>query len=304
MTSFVFPGQGSQYLNMTRDFHDNFQIAKDTFQEIEEYSSINLRKLIFSDDDNILNQTRYTQISIFASSLTIFNTLLNLNLINTADINFMLGHSLGEYSALACSNKITIREASIILKKRGEIMQNALEKNKYGMAALIGLPVLEIEKIIKKNNMNLQIANDNSPIQVVISGKIEDLIKYENSFKSKNVKKFIKLNVSSAFHSSYMINAQNELNKDIENLKFQNNNIKIISNFNAEVSNDNNSIKLALKNQMSNRVRWTESIKNLENTNDNKIIEIGPGKVLSGLIKRISDKFDIKTYNKINDIHE
>ena len=304
MTSFVFPGQGSQYLNMARDFHDNFKIAKDTFQEIEEYSSINLRKLIFSDDDTLLNQTRYTQISIFASSLTIFNTLSNLNLINTADINFMLGHSLGEYSALACSNKISVREASIILKKRGDIMQNALEKNKYGMAALIGLSVLEIEKIINENNMNLQIANDNSPIQVVISGKIEDLIKYENSFKSKNVKKFIKLNVSSAFHSSYMINAQNELNKDIENLKFQNNNIKIISNFNAEILNDNNSIKLALKNQMSNKVRWTESIKNLENTNDKKIIEIGPGKVLSGLIKRISDKFDIKTYNKIDDLNE
>ena len=304
MTSFVFPGQGSQYLNMTRDFHDNFKIAKDTFQEIEEYSSINLRKLIFSDDDTLLNQTRYTQISIFASSLAIFNTLSNLNLINTADINFMLGHSLGEYSALACSNKISVREASIILKKRGDIMQNALAKNKYGMAALIGLSVLEIEKIINENNMNLQIANDNSPVQVVITGKIEDLIKYENSFKTKNVKKFIKLNVSSAFHSSYMINAQNELNKDIENLKFQNNNIKIISNFNAEVSNDNNSIKLALKNQMSNRVRWTESIKNLENTNDNKIIEIGPGKVLSGLIKRISDKFDIKTYNKVDDFNE
>ena len=304
MTSFVFPGQGSQYLNMTRDFHDNFKIAKDTFQEIEEYSSINLRKLIFSDDDTLLNQTRYTQISIFASSLAIFNTLSNLNLINTADINFMLGHSLGEYSALACSNKISVREASIILKKRGDIMQNALAENKYGMAALIGLSVLEIEKIINENNMNLQIANDNSPVQVVITGKIEDLIKYENSFKTKDVKKFIKLNVSSAFHSSYMINAQNELNKDIENLKFQNNNIKIISNFNAEVSNDNNSIKLALKNQMSNRVRWTESIKNLENTNDNKIIEIGPGKVLSGLIKRISDKFDIKTYNKIDDFDE
>lgn len=304
MTSFVFPGQGSQYLNMTRDFHDNFKIAKDTFQEIEEYSSINLRKLIFSDDDTLLNQTRYTQISIFASSLAIFNTLSNLNLINTADINFMLGHSLGEYSALACSNKISVREASIILKKRGDIMQNALAKNKYGMAALIGLSVLEIEKIINENNMNLQIANDNSPVQVVITGKIEDLIKYENSFKTKNVKKFIKLNVSSAFHSSYMINAQNELNKDIENLKFQNNNIKIISNFNAEDSNDNNSIKLALKNQMSNRVRWTESIKNLENTNDNKIIEIGPGKVLSGLIKRISDKFDIKTYNKVDDFNE
>ena len=304
MTSFVFPGQGSQYLNMTRDFHDNFKIAKDTFQEIEEYSSINLRKLIFSDDDTLLNQTRYTQISIFASSLAIFNTLSNLNLINTADINFMLGHSLGEYSALACSNKISVREASIILKKRGDIMQNALAKNKYGMAALIGLSVLEIEKIINENNMNLQIANDNSPVQVVITGKIEDLIKYENCFKTKNVKKFIKLNVSSAFHSSYMINAQNELNKDIENLKFQNNNIKIISNFNAEDSNDNNSIKLALKNQMSNRVRWTESIKNLENTNDNKIIEIGPGKVLSGLIKRISDKFDIKTYNKVDDFNE
>jgi len=304
MTSFVFPGQGSQYLDMARDFHENFKIAKDTFQEVEEYSSIKLRKLIFSDDDTTLNQTEYTQISIFAASLSIFNTLTNLNLINTEDINVMLGHSLGEYSALACSNKMSIRDASIILKKRGKIMQNALEKNKYGMAALIGLTVLEIEKIISENKMNLHIANDNSPIQVVISGKIEDLMKYEDIFKNKNVKKFIKLNVSSAFHSSYMLSAQNELNKDIDNLKLQNNKIKIISNFNATVSNDSNSIKLALKNQMSNRVRWTESIKNLESTNDYKIIEIGPSKVLSGLIKRISDKFDIKTYNKIDDLNE
>ena len=304
MTSIVFPGQGSQYLDMARDFHENFKIAKDTFQEVEEYSSIKLRKLIFSDDDTTLNQTEYTQISIFAASLSIFNTLTNLNLINTEDINVMLGHSLGEYSALACSNKMSIRDASIILKKRGKIMQNALEKNKYGMAALIGLTVLEIEKIISENKMNLHIANDNSPIQVVISGKIEDLIKYEDSFKNKNVKKFVKLNVSSAFHSSFMLSAQNELNKDIDNLKLQNNKINIISNFNATVSNDSGSIKLALKNQMSNRVRWTESIKNLESTNDYKIIEIGPSKVLSGLIKRISDKFDIKTYNKIDDLNE
>ncbi len=304
MTSIVFPGQGSQYLDMARDFHDNFKIAKETFQEVEEYSSINLRKLIFSDDDTTLNETKYTQISIFAASLSIFNTLTNLNLINDADINVMMGHSLGEYSALACSNKISIKDASIMLKKRGNIMQNALENNKYGMVALIGLTVLEIEKIISENKMNLHIANDNSPIQVVISGKIEDLIKYEDSFKNKNVKKFVKLNVSSAFHSSFMLSAQNELNKDIDNLKLQNNKINIISNFNATVSNDSGSIKLALKNQMSNRVRWTESIKNLERTNDYKIIEIGPGKVLSGLIKRISDKFDIKTYNKIDDLNE
>ncbi len=303
MIAFIFPGQGSQYLEMAKDFYDNFAIAKDTIDEIEDIVSINLKKIIFSDNNELLNQTNYTQISIFACSVSIYKTLFKENNLNLSDIDVMLGHSLGEYTALACSNKLDLKNASLVLKKRGELMHNSLKKNEFGMAALIGLSVKEIEKIIKENKMDIEIANDNSPIQVVISGKIENLNNYENIFKNYNLKKFIKLNVSSAFHSHYMLNAQNVLKDYIEKLEFNYNEIKIISNFNSQITNDNDKIKNALKEQMASRVRWTDSIKMLEKVSVKQIIEIGPGKVLSGLIKRISSSFDIKSVNKINEIN-
>ena len=170
MTSFVFPGQGSQFLNMAKDFHDNFTVAKKIFEEIEDYTSINLRQIIFSENDDLLNQTQFTQISIFASSISIFNTLKEEKNINTSNINFMLGHSLGEFSALACSKILDLKQSSILLKKRGELMGNVVEKNIYGMVALIGCSISEIENIIKDNKIDLEIANDNSPVQVVLSG--------------------------------------------------------------------------------------------------------------------------------------
>ncbi len=302
MSIFVFPGQGSQFLGMSKDFHDNFDVAKITFEEIEDYTSTNLRKIIFSEDSLLLNQTNITQIAIFASSMCIFNTLKNEKNIKLSDIDVMLGHSLGEYTALACSEKLSIKDTSMILKKRGELMNNALEKNVFGMYALIGKSILDIENIIKKNNLNIDIANDNSPIQVVVSGKLIDLDKYGEIFKANDVKKYIKLNVSSAFHSHYMLNAQEELNNDLDKLIFKNNSIKIISNYSSNISDDTVEIKNSLQKQMASTVKWRESILNLEKNKLNNIIEIGPGNVLSGLIKRISNYFDIKNINSIKDL--
>ena len=302
MTTFIFPGQGSQYLQMGKEFHDNFKVAKEIFEEIEDYTSINLRNIIFSDNDRLLNQTDVTQLSIFATSISIFKTLLKENYINFKHINFMLGHSLGEYSALTCSQKIDIKNASLLLKRRGELMHKSLKENTYGMAALIGLSVENVEKIINEKNLDLEVANDNSPIQVVVSGKIENLNSYEDIFKKNNIKKYVILNVSSAFHSKHMLNAQSELNKFMENIFLNENNINIISNFSAKSSNNNIEILNSLRNQMANRVRWTESIKQLELSGEKEIIEIGPGKILSGLIKRITNYFDIKTINKVSDL--
>ena len=302
MTSFVFPGQGSQFLNMAKDFHDNFTVAKKIFEEIEDYTSINLRQIIFSENDDLLNQTQFTQISIFASSISIFNTLKEEKNINTSNINFMLGHSLGEFSALACSKILDLKQSSILLKKRGELMGNVVEKNIYGMVALIGCPISEIENIIKENKIDLEIANDNSPIQVVLSGRVDEIIKQESTFKKCGVKKYVRLNVSSAFHSVYMKDAENEFTDFIDKSIFLDSNIKIISNSSAKASNKNIDIKNSLKKQMSSKVRWVESVKYLETSKEKYIVEIGPGKVLSGLIRRISSFFDIKTINKISDL--
>ncbi len=301
MTSIVFPGQGSQKVGMAKDFHDNFNISKLIFEEIEDYTKINLRNIIFYNEDNKLNITQYTQISIFAVSYVIFKTLNNENQFDNETINLMMGHSLGEYTALSCSNKISLKECSLILKKRGELMNNAVAPHETGMAALIGKSSSEVQKIIDRNRLNIEIANDNSNMQIVISGKIKELNNSKELFLNNDVKKFVMLNVSAAFHSKFMNIAQDKLAHEIDKLTFSENKIKIISNYDANVHEDNDSIKMNLKNQMANKVNWTESIKRLEQTGDNKIIEIGPSKVLSGLIKRISNNFDIISYNQISD---
>ena len=302
MTSFIFPGQGSQSVGMSKDFHDNFQIAKRSFEEIEDYTSIDIRSIIFENNTNKLNLTKYTQICIFASSYAIFKTYEDENNLKIKDINVMMGHSLGEYTALTCSNKIELRDCALILKKRGELMNDAVPPNETGMAALIGKNSDEIQNIIYKNNLNVEIANDNSEIQIVISGKIENLKNSKAIFLNNDVKKFILLNVSSAFHSNFMVSAQKELSEEIEKLSFKDNKIKIISNFDANIYDDTMSIKKNLKYQMANKVNWTKSVKKLEEIGENQIIEIGPSKVLSGLIKRISNNFDIISIDKITDI--
>ena len=302
MTTVVFPGQGSQYTGMSKDFYDNFHIAKVTFQEIEEFTEMNLRKIIFDNKYNELDITKYTQISIFTSSVIIFKTLQNELDLNSSSIDVMMGHSLGEYSALACSDKLSLQDACLILKKRGQLMNDAVPQNKSGMAALIGKDSNYVEKIIKDNNINLEVANDNSPKQVVISGDISEIKNNKELFLKNNIIKYVILNVSAAFHSKLMLNAQEELSEIINQVNFNSNKINIISNFNAEVSNNSLSIKKSLQQQMANKVNWTNSVIKLSEIGQKNIIEIGPGKVLSGLIKRISNKFDIKSIDKISDI--
>ncbi len=302
MTSIIFPGQGSQTVGMVKDFYDNFKTVKLIFEEIEDYTKIDLKKIIFDNIDNKLNLTQFTQISIFAASFSIFKVYLSESNIDIENINVMMGHSLGEYTALACSNRIGLKDCSLILKKRGELMNNAVTPNETGMAALIGNDSDSIQNIIDKNNLNIEIANDNSNIQIVISGNTNEIKKSEKIFLNNGVKKFVILNVSAAFHSKFMIKAQEELSNDIENLIFKDNKIKIISNFDANIHSDNKIIKKNLQNQMANRVNWTQSIKKLEETGEKQIIEMGPNKILSGLIKRISNNFDIISINNISDI--
>ncbi len=304
MSAIVFPGQGSQYLGMAIDFNDCFPVAKSIFEEIEETSKINIRKIITDNYQDRLNQTNYTQIAIFSASMVIYKTLLNQ--INPDIINprIVLGHSLGEYSALVANQVISLSDASNLIKTRGKLMQSAIKPHTSGMAAIIGKNAEFIEEIIKINKLNIEIANDNSPIQVVVSGLIDDINIAKNIFSSNGVKRYVKLNVSAAFHSKYMLTAQNELIKEIDKISFNKSHIPIISNFDACINLNKEKVVNALKNQMANKVKWTESIKKLEETEVNQIVEIGPGKVLSGLVSRISNKFDIKSIDKITDLEQ
>ena len=304
MTTIVFPGQGSQKIGMGKDFNNNFDIAKIAYEEIEDYSQINLRKIIFENEDSKLDLTQFTQICIFATSYVIFKTYLSETDLKLNNINVMMGHSLGEYTALACSNKISLKECSIILKKRGELMNNAVIELDTGMVALIGKDSNYVQKIIDDNNLKIEIANDNSPLQIVISGAKKELSKSKDLFLDMGIKKFVELNVSAAFHSKFMYQAQEKLSEDINLLNFQENKINIISNYDANIYNDNVSIKKNLQLQMANKVNWTESIKKLEEIGENDILEFGPGKVLSGLINRISKSFNIKSINTTEDLQK
>ena len=301
MSVIVFPGQGSQYPLMAMDFNDNFEISRKIFQEIEDFTKINVRKIISENENDQLNQTNFTQISIFSASIVIYKTFLNEVVDTSVKPEIVLGHSLGEYSALVANETLSIKDAAQLIKKRGFLMNSAIKPNTSGMAAIIGKDSKFIEDIIQNNNLNLVVANDNSPMQVVISGLLNEIDSAESIFKSSGVKRYIKLKVSAAFHSSYMFEAQNLLNEEIDKISFNISKMPIISNYNAQINSHSKDIIFALKNQMSNKVRWIESIKKLEEINSKDLIEIGPSKVLSGLINRISDKYDIKSIDKIDD---
>ena len=302
MSAIVFPGQGSQFTSMAMDFNDYFQISKNIFEEIEDYSKINIIKIILENENDILNQTNFTQIAIFSASIVIFKTILKEKGSSKINPQIVLGHSLGEYTALVASEMISLKDATKLIKIRGDLMNSAIKPNISGMAALIGKNSIFIENVIKKNNLNIEIANDNSNMQVVISGLVEDILNSENVFLSEGIRKFIRLPVSAAFHSKYMLEAQNKLNRDIEKVTFFKSKIPIISNYNAIINSNITDAVNALKNQMSNKVRWTDSIKQLEETDVTEIIEIGPGKVLSGLISRITKKFKIISINNVEDL--
>lgn len=302
MTAIVFPGQGSQYLNMSMDFNQNFEVARRVFQEIEDITNINVRKIIKENPSDKLNQTKYTQITIFAASMAIYKSLLSEFSLESSKPNYFLGHSLGEYSALVAGNYLNIMDASILIKKRAELMHSSIDPNISGMAAIIGKDANFIDDIIKKNKLEVVIANDNSPMQVVVSGLVEEINNSEKIFSKNGVKRYVKLNVSAAFHSNFMHDAQNKLIVEIDKVNFKNSNVPIISNYNGKINSDLEKIIYALKSQMANRVRWTDSIIRLQETGEDQIIEIGPGKVLSGLISRITKNFDIKSIDKIEDL--
>ena len=302
MTTIIFPGQGSQYVGMSRDFYDNFDTARKTFQFVEDISNIKIKNIVFENNSGLLDVTQFTQLAIFTASISIFKVLKNEVNLNNLNINFMLGHSLGEYCALVASDIISLEDCIKLLKLRGEIMHNAYLPNHSGMAAIIGIDSNLVQKIISENNLLIEIANDNSPIQVVISGIKDSLIKSEKIFINSGAKRFILLNVSAAFHSNIMKKAENEFKIFFQKIIFQKPANYIISNYSAKSSNDQYIIKDNLIKQMSNRVRWVESINHLVKFKEKNIIEIGPGRVLSGLIKRISNNFTFYNIEKVLDL--
>ena len=303
MFSVIFPGQGSQKLGMAKEFFDKFEIVKNIFKEADNILNIPLTKIIFDGPEADLNLTENTQPAIFLTSYAIFKVAKKEFGLAFDNTQFIAGHSLGEYSALCCYDALNFEDTLKILKQRGKFMQEAVPSNGGGMLAILGTKLKIIEEIIDNNNHKCFIANDNSPQQVVISGLKNniDLFSEElNKFKIKN----IKLNVSAPFHCNLMKQATENMKDKILNLNLSGIKTPIISNFNAKPTMVASDIKKLLISQIEGRVRWLESVEFMINKGTENFIEIGPGKVLSGLVKRINKNINTYSINNEKDIKE
>ena len=303
MFSVIFPGQGSQIVGMGKEFFEKHEIVKKLFKEADETLEFNLSKLILEGPKEELDLTVNTQPAIFLVSYSIFQVVKEVFNLNLDKAKYFAGHSLGEYSALSCAGYLNFSETIKILRIRGHAMQNSVPKGEGSMLAVLGLKIEEVEKILKDNQKNLeaQVANDNSDGQIVISGKTKDLQILSEFLKEKRIKN-IKLPVSAPFHCNLMNKATEVMSKELQILDFKQSKNILISNVTAEEISDIDDLRSLLISQIEKRVRWRESILYMINNGVKQFIEIGPGKVLSGLVKRINKDVKISSINSQSDI--
>ena len=303
MFSVVFPGQGSQFVGMTKELYSEFNYVRELFQQADDALGFSLSKIILEGPKEKLDETENTQPSIFLASQSIYQIIKKETKVDLSKANFFAGHSLGEYSALAASESLNFDQTIKLLKKRGKAMQSAVPKGEGGMLAVLGIDIEKLNKILEDNVSSYKcfIANDNSNGQIVISGKNKDIESLILDLKKDSIKN-IKLPVSAPFHCELMRTATEVMRKEIEITEFKKPNNSIVSNVTSIETRDPLQIKELLIKQIESPVRWRESIIYMVNKGVRKFIEIGPGKVLSGLIKRIDKNLSITNVNGINDI--
>ena len=303
MFSVIFPGQGSQLVGMGKDLHDKYSLIQDLFKEADDTLGFSLSKLVLSGPKEELDLTENTQPAIFLISHSIFKLIKEEFKIDLNRANFFAGHSLGEYSALTSAGALSFSDTLKILKIRGKAMQSSVSKGVGGMVAVLGSKIETIENIINenKNKYECYIANDNSLGQIVLSGKISDLEKMMVDLKAANIKN-IKLPVSAPFHCKLMSKATLVMNEEIEKLNFKEPSNILISNVTGKEISNTNELKDLLVKQIESRVRWRESVTRMIEKGVNQFIEIGPGKVLSGLVKRIDKNVKVSAINNEEDI--
>jgi len=304
MKTLLFPGQGSQIVGMGSDFYKNFSVVKEVFSEADEKLKYNLSKIIREGPDSELKLTQNTQPAILTVSYAIFRVLVKEYNFKIKDFKFFAGHSLGEYSALVCSNSLAFNDALYLLHERGKAMQDAVPVGQGAMLAVLGANIEEVNNLIKKSTINnevCEIANDNADAQIIVSGNIKSIESLKNNLKENKMKSIL-LPVSAPFHCSLMRSASEKMKNKINNIEFKQPNIEIITNVTAEPEKNPQKIKNLLIEQIYSKVRWRESILYMLKNNINEFIEIGPGKVLSGLVKRINKEIKSNSINSIEDI--
>ena len=303
MFSVLFPGQGSQSPGMAKIFYENFDYVKSLFQEADDLLKNSISKLVLEGPKDKLDLTENTQPAIFMVTYSIFQVLKKETSFDLNSAKYFAGHSLGEYSALACAEALTFSQTIQLLQKRGQAMQSAVPKGQGGMLAVLGSDVEKINEIIETNKDKFicYVANDNSVGQIVVSGNNQDLDNFSSELKNNNIKN-IKLPVSAPFHCKLMDSATKIMNEEISKIEFNSPKVEIISNVTAEPTNEPAKIKELLVSQIEKPVRWREIVNYMIDKNINKFIEIGPGKVLSGLVKRINRNVELLQINDLEDL--
>ena len=304
MKALLFPGQGSQFVGMGKDLHDKFEIVKKIFKQVDDRLNFNLSKIILEGPDSELKLTKNTQPAILTISYSIYKLILEEYKKDISDIKYYAGHSLGEYSALVAAESLEFLDAIYLLHERGKAMQEAVPAGTGSMLAVMGLKIEELKDLLsktKKEGEVCEIANDNSENQTILSGHnnlINEISKLLKNMKKRN----LLLPVSAPFHCSLMKPAAEKMQKIINTISFKEPKINLIANVTAEEANNSINIKNLLVKQIVSKVRWRESVLNMIGKGINEFIEIGPGKVLSGLVKRIDAKVLTKSVNTLDEI--
>ena len=304
MSALLFPGQGSQVVGMCAEFYNNFSLVKNIFKAADEKLKYSISNLILKGPENDLKLTENTQPAILTVSYSIFQVLKHEFNLNLNSFKFFAGHSLGEYSALVCANSLKFEDALFLLHQRGKAMQNAVPLGKGSMLAVLGIKTLEIQNLINsiKDSVEVcEIANDNAEGQVIVSGDIKSINFFQNLLKEKKVKS-IPLKVSAPFHCSLMHSAAENMKNKIKSTKFENLTHKIVNNVTSKPEENVEKIKELLVEQIFSTVRWRESILLMSENKVNNFVEIGPGKVLTGMVKRTIKNSNCFSINSIADI--